>query len=350
MSKNNYDLLIFIGRFSPFHLGHKNVVLKALEQTTQLLILLGSSFQARNIKNPFTFQERYDMIMGSLDPQDISKITIRPLRDHLYNENTWINEVQNHVKPFVDKLKSFNTPHIKIGIIGHEKDASSYYLKLFPQWDFIDVNMEYNYKIDSSKIREFWLTEQSPNYTSAVLPDYVQEFIYNKFPKTEFGRLIREFNHIQNYKKQWDNTPYPVQFNTVDNIVIQSGHILLVTRKAAPGEGLYALPGGFVNQHETIENAAIRELLEETKIKASEFMIKGGIKLRRVYDAPNRSLRGRTITHAFLIELPSGKLNKCKGSDDAASARWVSFAELEKMEDQFFEDHYYIIQNMLGNI
>lgn len=347
----HYDILVFIGRFSPFHGGHRRVVELALKQCRQLLVLVGSTNQPRTIKNPFTYDERRDMILQSLDPQHVSRMTIRPLKDSLYNDSAWIAQVQHNIDCLADTKNEYSVAQQpKIGIIGYEKDESSYYLKLFPQYDFIDVGRNYDDSIDATTIRQMWLSGQSPRFTTGVLNHTVHDFIYNKFPAKERSRLIREYEHITNYKKQWKHVPYPVTFVTTDAVVVQSGHVLVVERKSAPGEGLYALPGGFLSQNETIEDGVIRELKEETKIKVPEPALRGSIKTYRVFDAPNRSLRGRTITHAFLIELPPGKLPKVKGSDDAASAKWLQLTDFEHMEDMFFEDHHHIIKYMLGRI
>lgn len=355
---SRYDLLVYIGRFQPFHVGHRRVVELALEKTSHLLVLVGSAYQTRTIKNPFTFQERSEMILSSLDPQHISKITIRALRDAPYNENAWLQEVQRQVNMLLESRAHTNATNgilralseMKVGIIGYEKDDSSYYLKAFPQWDFIDVGCEYNDAVDATTIREIWLTKKSPRFVEGALHTSVRKFIFEDFPKKEFERLCREQEHITNYKKQWANTPYPVQFNTVDAVVVQSGHILMVKRRSAPGENLWALPGGFINQNETIKQAVFRELKEETKIKVPDSALKGIIERcpRQVFDAPNRSLRGRTITHAFLIELPPGELPKVRGSDDAAKARWIPLSQFDKMEDQCFEDHHYIVSYFIG--
>ena len=341
---NKYNLLVFIGRFQPFHLGHKQVIKDALEQAQQVLILVGSAYQPRTIKNPFTYEERQQMILASLDPQDIARVTIRPLRDYLYNDAQWIAQVQQ----IVDVSTKFND---KIGIIGYSKDGSSWYLKEFPQWDFVEV--DYNDQIDATAIRSMWLLSHSPRYAAGVLTTAVHKFMYTTFAKNqkeELARLAREYLHIEQYKKQWEVAPYAPMFVTSDAVVIQSGHILLVQRKASPGEGLWALSGGFVNQGETIRDSMIRELREETGIKVPEPVLRGSTKSSHVFDAPGRSLRGRTITHAFLVELSAGPLPKVKGSDDAASARWFTLAEFEKMEEVMFEDHFYIINYFLGRV
>jgi len=124
----------------------------------------------------------------------------------------------------------------------------------------------------------------------------------------------------------------------------------MVKRKANPGQGLYALPGGFINPKETVAKAAIRELKEETRIKLPDPVLEGHMKESHVFDAPSRSERGRTITHAFLIELPGGPLAKVKGGDDAASALWMPLEDFEKKRDQMYEDHADIITYFLGRL
>lgn len=345
--KEHYDLLVFIGRFQPFHFGHKRVVELGLKQANQVLILVGSSFQPRTIKNPFTYDERRIMIEQNMEPTEIGRITIRPLRDYLYNDSKWLSQVQNIISIF----KSQNSAGYKrIGIIGYDKDDSSWYLKAFPQWDFVNVGRNYNETIDATSIRNLWLAGQSPNFTLGVLRDDVHNFMYKKFPKKEYERLQREYEVITQVKKEKSLYKYPIIDQTVDAVVIQSGHILLVQRKSAPGEKTWAIPGGYLNSTETLVDGMLRELREETMLKVPEPVLRGSIKAEHRFDAPGRSLRGRIITQAFLIELAPGKLPQIKGSDDAAKARWVPLSEFDKMEEEMFEDHHYIVSYFLGRI
>jgi bifunctional NMN adenylyltransferase/nudix hydrolase len=76
--------------------------------------------------------------------------------------------------------------------------------------------------------------------------------------------------------------------------------------------------------------------------------MRGSLRARARYDDPLRSLRGRTITDAFLFELRPGPLPRIKGGSDARRAQWVSLAELRSLESLLFEDHYHIIQDLLG--
>lgn len=102
---------------------------------------------------------------------------------------------------------------------------------------------------------------------------------------------------------------------TADCVVFdRAGRLLLVRRKNPPFRGKYALPGGFVEIGETVEEAALRELREETGIEGAI------IKLVGVYSAPKRDPRAHTVSTAFLVRPKSTKAN---GGDDAASAEFV---------------------------
>ncbi|MDD1607646.1 MAG: NUDIX domain-containing protein, partial [Methylococcaceae bacterium] len=116
---------------------------------------------------------------------------------------------------------------------------------------------------------------------------------------------------------------------------------------ARPGKGLAALPGGFISQYERLQDGCIRELREETKLKIPDPVLRGCIKRQHTFDDPHRSARGRTITHAFLIELPAAEdLPKVKGADDAEKAFWLPLADMKP--EKMFEDHYFIIRHLLG--
>lgn len=354
MNPKRYDLIIFIGRFQPPHQAHILNLAKAIALSEYQLVLIGSCFKPRDSKNPFNFKERAEMLSAALADQyqnaNVQRNLIyAPLRDHLYNDQVWAAEVQEKVKEVVNKYDIGNGKSPRIGIIGHFKDESSYYLKMFPQWELVEVPDVTG--VDSTRLRHLFF-----NGKDSWVKSYRKEASHMTYPSVirflddfmtvnsdEYERICRELEHIRLYKNAWSVAPYPPTFVTVDAIVVQSGHILLVKRGAAPGEGLWALPGGFVNQFETLENACIRELREETKLKVPEPVLRGSIMAQHVFDHPLRSTRGRTITHAFFIKLADGELPKVKGGDDARSAKWVPLAEFFDMEEVMFEDHAHII-------
>jgi bifunctional NMN adenylyltransferase/nudix hydrolase len=342
------DVLVFIGRFQPFHNGHKAVIDAALKQAKEVVIVVGSSFAARNIRNPFTFAERKAMIEAAYPDvsQDMfsifghnqggKRLHIVPVSDYPYDDNKWVNAIQ--------KIVDETVPHAKdVGLIGHSKDSSSYYLNIFPRWKN-HVEVENIGGINATDIRNNMF---SSLIESDKLPNEVAQMLLAFTFKDAWDILWKEYHMVKKYKEAWKAAPFPPTFMTVDAVVVQSGHILLVKRGDMPGKGLWALPGGFLNQDETMLDGAIRELKEETKIKVPVPVLKGSIKGSKTFDAPNRSSRGRTITQAFLIDLGVGDLPKVKGSDDAEKAFWVPLNEVVKQQDKFFEDHFHIISYFL---
>lgn len=342
-----FDYIVYIGRFQPFHEAHLKTVEYALLLAEKVIVLLGSSNQPRTIKDPFTWNERAEMIKSCFS-NPVDRIICHPIEDAPYNNQVWTRWVQTEVDHIIDVDNWTSATPKKVGIIGHGKDGSSFYLKMFPQWEF--VSMGNHEGINATDIRERLYTEAV--FTDEGLPEPVFKWIKSFMleQSKEFNLLLKEYNYILKYKLAWKNAPYAPTFVTVDAVVVQSGHVLMVRRGAHPGLNQLALPGGFLNQDETTEDAALRELREETKLKVPEPVLRGSIKASKLFDNPNRSLRGRTLTNAFLIELAPGELPKVKGGDDAKKALWIPLADLSKMKDQCFEDHYFIINHFLGRV
>jgi bifunctional NMN adenylyltransferase/nudix hydrolase len=340
-----YDFLVFIGRFEPFHNGHYAVVARALKLAKQVIILIGSANKPRTVRNPWNVSEREVMIRAAFS-QDSPRLLIRALRDHLYNDPLWVTEVQRIV---AEATSGESSP--KVGLIGHQKDHSSYYLEMFPQWDLVNsVNVA---GVSASDLREYLFAGGAGDVgkdllIKAAVPEPVSAMLNGFRDGPQYAQLVREHQFIKNYRKGWATAPYEPTFVTVDAVVIHSGHVLLVRRRAEPGKGLWAFPGGFVDKNENLQSAVIRELHEETRLKLPAPVLRGSIKSREVFDHPERSLRGRTITHAYYFEFPSGELPPVKGGDDAEHAQWIPISEAMEMEEQFFEDHFHILEHFLG--
>jgi bifunctional NMN adenylyltransferase/nudix hydrolase len=353
-----YDMAVFICRAQPVHLGHLSVILNGLERADHMVVLVGSSGSPRCHRNPFTFDERSQMIWESIPDHLVNRVRIRPLEDAAYNDSKWIHGVQSNVTRAAREFGYTNEP--STALIGHNRDHSSYYLKLFPQWVSIDVA---NYKnMNSTQIRnayfsniaDMWLNDCDGHKIGDLPQDHivtpaVRAFLMG-FISTPAYKLIKdEYEFILKYRASWAVAPYAPTFVTVDAVVVQSGHVLVIRRGAIPGKGLWAMPGGFINADERIRDAVIRELREETGIKVPDPVLRGSIVAQDVFDDPNRSARGRTITHAFLIKLKDdAALPRVKGMDDADKARWIPISELRR--EDFFEDHIDIIMNMIARI
>jgi bifunctional NMN adenylyltransferase/nudix hydrolase len=335
-----YDTLVLIGRFQPLHSAHLEIIKRATALTDQLVIIVGSAKQPRTYKNPFTFEERRVMIKDATRGLNM-QVYVEPNTDTIYNDQAWAVRVQG----IVSKYRVLGGAGV--GIIGHKKDDSSFYLDMFPQWGYENVELiEFLSAVD---IRDLYF-KNSVNYKfiKGVLPETTYDFLLDFAHTEEYRQIIREREFIAEHNKQYAGLKYPPIFSTADAVVICSGHVLMIKRRAEPGKGLWALPGGYVNANtdKSVEDAAIRELREETMIKVPAPVLRGSIVRSKVFDAIDRSPRGRIITHAFHIQLPDGELPKVKGSDDAEKARWVPIAEVKS--EECFEDHYEIIQHFLG--
>lgn len=350
-----YDYAIFIGRFQPLHNGHLENIRNALAIADKLIVLVGSAFAARNIRNPFTFDERKKMILNSFGfdswrddpPRDekgealFNRLIIRPVRDFLYNDQDWIAEVQGVVYDVIDKYDE----DVKVALVGAKKDTTTFYLDLFPQWEFVATDEVVNHA--ATTIRDKYFTYDI-DYRFLDCPDATKNFLKIFKTTDDYKRLADEHKFIKDYRASFAALPYPPTFVTTDAVVLCNGHVLLVKRKANPGKGLWALPGGFIQQEERIEDCTIRELKEETRIELHKNVIRGSFVTNKVFDAPGRSLRGRTITHASLFVLRQTDLPKVKGSDDAEKAKWFPYVAFYDMEDKLYEDHFHIIKHFIG--
>jgi len=129
--------------------------------------------------------------------------------------------------------------------------------------------------------------------------------------------------------------------NTSDAVIYRKMNgeyeILLIQRKNPPFQGKFALPGGFVEYNESVEEACIREAKEETNMDIKIENLVG------IYSKPNRDPRGHTITAAFLC-IPLENSIPLAG-DDAKNAKFFNVSEILHMELAF--DHKSIIEDAL---
>jgi len=125
---------------------------------------------------------------------------------------------------------------------------------------------------------------------------------------------------------------------TADCVVVDPDRgVLMVRRKNPPYKGSLALPGGFVEIGETVEDAARRELKEETGLDAINLALIG------VYSRPDRDPRGHTCSVAFLTRDAQGTAN---AGDDAEAVIWIK--DIDGIEIAF--DHREIITDALNLI
>lgn len=350
----DHDTAVIIGRFVPVHNYHIDTLFVPAIRYKKLLVLIGSATGPRTHKNPFTFEERKDLIQLHLREKGLKgDIHFFPLKDYPYSDDRWVLQVQKIVNE-----NAINQVHL----FGSDKDSSSYYLRLFPTWTLHLQNIKA--PVGATEIREAYYNDRLESVKHLI--SYNTAMFLDSCRRSRVHQPIRdEYFYAKNKTailafKNEDGTYREAEYDPiaycVDNVVSWRGQVLLIERKGPAGKGLLALPGGHLNKNEWIVDGALRELKEETSIYFYDsknalkklYLDKNWIKKEKVFDNPERSLFGRKITTAFHWVIPDQYGVHTKAGDDASKANWFTFYDvLEKMDNRIFEDHQSIIAHMI---
>ena len=316
--------LVYIGRFAPFHVGHKAVVDWALGQNpSKLLIIIGSADAPRSHRTPFTAQEREKMIRANYPTE--TKIDIAYLQDHPYNQGLW----EANLDTILDDY-----PGEKLFVRGRPGDMAFQDL----EYEFIDGPIYDG--VSGTDIREKYF---DLNYVGdTALPEGTRNFL-TFWPQEHYNKMAKEYEHVANYRAANSTNQYPAAIFCADAVVIWRQYVLMVKRKGPLGAGLWALPGGHVNPGEEAVKAAKRELEEETNLDLDDSYPL----FDTCFSSPSRDPRGRCITQAFLFDLPdTEKPPTIEAGDDAAEVAWLAIDELNR--ETIYADHIHIIREMTG--
>ena len=165
-------------------------------------------------------------------------------------------------------------------------------------------------------------------------------------PTTErLAPYVPESEEEAAYLRSYDPSSYPSTFTTVDIIVltIRNGELCLplVKRGGFPYRGRWALPGGFVEPDETLAEAALRELQEETGITSP----RGHLEQLQTYGDPHRDPRARIVSVAYLAMIPH--LETPRYGSDADDARLWAVRDLVEEQVPLAFDHARILADAL---
>jgi 8-oxo-dGTP diphosphatase len=145
----------------------------------------------------------------------------------------------------------------------------------------------------------------------------------------------------------YDPRSFPAFAVTVDIAVFtlteRGLEVLLVKRGEPPFEGQWALPGGFVHEDESLDAAAARELVEETRISS-----RGHLEQIGTYGEPNRDPRMRVVTACYVAVVPD--LPEPEGGSDAAEARLFPVKRVESGRVKLAFDHRQIFLDALEHV
>lgn len=327
----SHDTAVLIGRFQPFHAGHAALLQCALEVGRRVVLVLGSAHAARSPRNPFTAAEREEMIRSTLTDSDNARLVVLGQRDVWCSER-WARQVREAVGRVASG---------RIALVGFRKDATSEYLRMFPDWDWIDTGRQG--PLDATPLRQRLLGFERLEPVLGTFRDSLAPSIldwlsrWGASPVRE--ELAQETAVTLADSARWGDGP----FVTVDALVRFQGRVLLVRRAKRPGRGLLALPGCFLDPGEVHEAAALRVLRQEAGLALDGILAEREL----VFSHPNRSQRARIVTHAFLFEPAWDNFPALQAGDGIESAVWIPESDLLSLEDQLFEDHFHILSGFL---
>lgn len=183
-----FDLLIYIGRFQPPHKAHIRTIEQALELSEWVIVFLGSANEPPSLKNPWSTTERARMILRSV--KDHQRLFINEVKDIPEDNNAWALQIK-------EKANDFGLTNI--GLVGHYKDTSSFYLDLFPEWELVE--MENTCGTNATEIREEYFNLPNIDLSWADnLPIPVIEYL-REFKGTE--GFLEVFNQIHYNKAHY---------------------------------------------------------------------------------------------------------------------------------------------------
>jgi len=328
---------VLIGRFQPLHKAHVELITRALQGADFLLVLIGSSDVWGRLRNPFCAEDRKTLLQ-SVFPSDSVEFCF--LDDSAYNYKDWVLRarklVHQAVRRHFPENSELSPEAIDASIIfyGHDKDDSTWYLKLFPEWSYESVPLLQN-GISSTAVREALFLENWALLEN-LLPGETLSFLRNWVQTEAFAVLKEEYSFLRSdqsknsYRNIWE---YAL-------LLVRANYIFVQKRTHLPGRSLFQLPSmlGMVGEAvpsempgDIFKNLGFSEWPERTFTQLASWDFTGAYR-------DSRGLKGLRV---FLVQ------ENLKNSDAACMSNkgfWFDLASLDQHKNAFFEDQARVIQ------
>lgn len=353
-AKFTHDLAVVIGRMQIPHIGHASLLEAAGKLAPKVLVVLGSAFQSRDPRNPFTWEERRAMVSLSVDDDLRRRLVFAPMQD-LFDDLAWVKGVKNEVSmQMYGNLSVFSAHDVdRVVLVAHRKDDTSDYVNCFPCFGKFEVPLVHD--VHATDLRNAYF---SPAYARGVVSPVhqfvsqgVADYLLSWSATPQYQQRATEHQAVLDYKARWSPIGNEAHF-TADAMIVCAGHVLMQQRGGVIGHGLWGLPGGFRNVGEDPFLAALRELEEETGLVLTIEQIEKCFVQSQVFGHPLRSPRGRILTEAFFFDLGDIAFPAVvpavdqDGHQEAMAVRWIPIEELTLMREELFEDHGMIISKL----
>ena len=365
---HEYDAGLMLGRFQIVTLGHVAGALAMFEKSRTGVIGIGSTNQSRDTRNAWTYEDRLAMWMAALPREMIDRVRFFGQED-LGNSLRWASAVENRMAHLV-RDEGLDPDEAAIGLFGHRKDATSFYLDDFPSYMLEQLpNVD---GINASDLRDTYFRMEDftawADLAKGRVPDGVVTWL-GRFRRTpDYERLAMEASRQDKAAAPWKRRetpdgpglPHDVIFTDATAVIVQGNRVLLHQRNTYPGKGYWALPEGPIGLREGEIQAAIRIALEKTGIDVSETVLRKALKDGWTRTDPHRTTRGRTIAFPSVYHLtptPKGRtveerrrsmaLPRLRAADDVG---FFTFDQVRRMRQEIYADHAIIIDQALERL
>lgn len=323
------DFLVFIGRFQPLHRAHVAVIEAALAQAHSVIVLCGSAESARSVRNPWSVLERESMIRGVFDAQDNARLWVRGIEDVPYDDARWVAQVEATVAEIVGE-----DAKARVGLIGHEKDESSYYLQLFARWSF--VAMDNIDGLNATDIRKRYFALQAQEAVAEKdLPQAVVAFLEEFRLKEAYAQLQAVQQAVSDEKARWAHAPKEAVALCAAAWVVCGESVLVMPCVEGVGR-LWALPHRRLNQGARLFESAVSAVLATLGGEREDLV--AHFSGQWVFDAPKRVDGVREVVQVFGFEFFKEALPTLQGE-----GCWLARGALQRGD--FYADYYDVIEH-----
>lgn len=321
--------VVFIGRFEPFHMGHQGTVQEALLKGEHVIVLIGSSLRPRSPKNPWTAREREEMIRSSFSKEDNERLSIRYIEDR-YNSVLWSEDVKSSVKNVIEKRGDIISD-VSVRIIGREKDSSTYYLNIFPEWSPV-LEIHSCDSLSATELRDFLFFggDGGLSLIKANVSNSVYEML-KTFKEYSFAfHSLKSDAAISRHEKIKNKGKI---LSIVSLVIKKEDKFFLTKRSHAPGLGLLNLPNIDYDNTKIIYDVVFN-LMQKIDTTISVDQIQKSIQKIHVFDEPDRSEYGRISNHVVFIDFKDVEENNFN------DGYWFEIKDVNKLKEHLFEDDY----------